>query len=109
MMKRLIKNGQCLIDGHLQVCDILITDDKISQIEQHITADVPVDQIIDAQGLFVSPGLVDLHVHLRDPGQTDKETVKTGSLAAAHGGYTTIAAMPNVIPCLLYTSPSPRD
>ncbi|WP_203649901.1 dihydroorotase [Secundilactobacillus yichangensis] len=97
-MKRLIKNGQCLIDGHLQVRDILIKDGKIAQINQHISADMPVNQIIDAQGLFVSPGLVDLHVHLREPGQTDKETVKTGSLAAAHGGYTTIAAMPNVIP-----------
>lgn len=97
-MKRLIKNGQCLINGHLQVRDILIQNGRIAQIAQHIGADIPVDQIIDAQGLFVSPGLVDLHVHLREPGQTDKETVKTGSLAAAHGGYTTIAAMPNVIP-----------
>ncbi|GAT18291.1 dihydroorotase [Secundilactobacillus silagincola] len=97
-MKRLIKNGQCLVDGHLQVQDILIADGKIEKFGQHLAANVPVGQIIDAQGLFVSPGLVDLHVHLREPGQTDKETVKTGSLAAAHGGYTTIAAMPNVIP-----------
>lgn len=97
-MRRLIKNGQCLVDGDLQVRDILIADDKIEKIGEHLTASVPVDQIIDAQGLFVSPGLVDLHVHLREPGQTDKETVRTGSLAAAHGGYTTIAAMPNVIP-----------
>ncbi|MCH5462360.1 dihydroorotase [Lactobacillus sp. LC28-10] len=97
-MKRLIKNGQCLVDGHLQVRDLLIVDGKIAKISQHITAATPVDQIVDAQGLFMSPGLVDLHVHLREPGQTDKETVKTGSLAAAHGGYTTIAAMPNVIP-----------
>ncbi len=96
-MKRLIKNGQCLVDGHLQVRDILIADGKIEKIGQHLAANVPVGQIIDAQGLFVSPGLVDLHVHLREPGQTDKETVKTGSLAAAHGGYT-IAAMPSVIP-----------
>lgn len=97
-MKRLLKNGQCLVDGYLQVQDILIVDGKIAEISDHITADIPIDQIIDAQGLFVSPGLVDLHVHLREPGQTAKETVKTGSLAAAHGGYTTIAAMPNVIP-----------
>lgn len=98
MMKRLIKNGQCLVNGHLQVRDILIADGKIARIGQHLSGITPVDQIIDAQGLFVSPGLVDVHVHLREPGQTAKETVKTGSLAAAHGGYTTIAAMPNVIP-----------
>lgn len=97
-MKRLIKNGQCLVDGHLQVRDILIADGKIAKIGQHLSAETPVNQIIDAQGLFVSPGLVDVHVHLREPGQTAKETVETGSLAAAHGGYTTIAAMPNVIP-----------
>ncbi|MTV82047.1 dihydroorotase [Secundilactobacillus folii] len=96
MTKRLIKNGQCLIDGRLQVRDILIENDQIKMIGEHLNE--PADQIINAQGLFVSPGLVDVHVHLREPGQTDKETVKTGSLAAAHGGYTTIAAMPNVLP-----------
>ncbi|MGV0001998.1 amidohydrolase family protein, partial [Limosilactobacillus fermentum] len=52
----------------------------------------------DAGNLLVSPGLVDVHVHYREPGQTEKETIRTGSAAAAHGGFTTVGAMPNVDP-----------
>lgn len=96
MKSRLITHAQCLIDGKLSVQDILIQDGKIAAIGEHLN--VAATQIIDAQGLFVSPGLIDVHVHLREPGQTDKETVATGSLAAAHGGFTTICAMPNVLP-----------
>lgn len=54
--------------------------------------------MIDASGLGILPGLVDTHVHLRDPGYTHKETLATGSAAAAHGGFTTIFAMPNTKP-----------
>ena len=54
--------------------------------------------MIDAEGCYVMPGLIDLHVHLRDPGQTYKETVETGAAAAAHGGFTTVLAMPNTKP-----------
>lgn len=98
MTKRLIKNGQCLVNGHLEVQDILIEDGIITAIGQLSNPQPAVNEIIDAQGLFVSQGLVDVHVHFREPGQTAKETIKTGSLAAARGGYTTVAAMPNVIP-----------
>lgn len=56
------------------------------------------DQKIDAKGCYVMPGFVDMHVHLRDPGFTEKETVETGAQAAARGGYTTIFAMPNTKP-----------
>ncbi len=55
-------------------------------------------EVIDAEGLVVSPGLVDLHVHLREPGQTYKETIATGTAAAAAGGFTTVVAMPNTVP-----------
>ena len=54
--------------------------------------------MIDAKGCYVMPGFIDMHVHLRDPGQEQKETIETGCNAAAHGGYTTILAMPNTRP-----------
>lgn len=98
MTKQLIRNGQCLVNGQLKVQDILIEDGVITAIGELSDPQPAVNEIIDAQGLFVSQGLVDVHVHFREPGQTAKETIKTGSLAAARGGYTTVAAMPNVIP-----------
>ena len=55
-------------------------------------------ETIDASGLVVAPGLVDVHVHLREPGQTYKETIATGTAAAAAGGFTTVVAMPNTVP-----------
>src|SRR5258708_39598511 len=55
-------------------------------------------KVIDARGLVVCPGLVDIHVHFREPGQTHKETILTGSQAAAAGGFTTVVCMPNTVP-----------
>ena len=92
---RLIKNGNVLINDTLEKKDILIEDGKIVKIEDHINADC---EVIDASGLTVLPGLVDVHVHFREPGHTEKETIHTGSKAAAHGGFTSVFAMPNVIP-----------
>ena len=74
----------------------------------------PGDRVADLGGLCLVPGLVDVHVHLREPGFPQKETIATGTAAAARGGYTTVCSMPNLCPapdtpCLLYTSPSPRD
>jgi dihydroorotase len=67
--------------------------ERFSKIAPEITRD-GVDEILDAKGNFVSAGLIDVHVHYRQPGQEQKETIKTGSLAAAHGGFTTVCAMP---------------
>ena len=60
--------------------------------------DVKAKEIIDAAGMVVAPGLVDVHVHLREPGQTYKESIATGTAAAAAGGFTTVVAMPNTVP-----------
>lgn len=97
-MALLIKGGRVL-DPETntdQVCDVLIEDGKIKKIADKITSKGA--EVIDAKGKFVMPGLIDLHVHLRDPGQTDKEDLVTGTMAAAAGGYTTIVAMPNTKP-----------
>ncbi|WEV36393.1 dihydroorotase [Lactobacillus sp. ESL0677] len=93
-MATVIKNGQVYFGGAITPCDLLIENGCISAVGQNLSA----EQVIDATGKLVSPGLVDMHVHYRDPGQTAKEDVHTGTLAAARGGFTTTAAMPNVTP-----------
>lgn len=93
-MATVIKNGTVYQNGRLIKADVLIEDQKIKAIGTNLTA----DKEIDASGKLVSPGLVDVHVHYRDPGQTYKEDIKTGSEAAAHGGFTMVGAMPNVTP-----------
>jgi len=97
-MQTLIQHGQVYTGGRLVKSDVLITDGRIQAIGQELVDQSSVDQVIDATDLLVSPGLVDVHVHYRDPGLTQKETIKTGSMAAAHGGFTTVGAMPNVDP-----------
>ena len=95
-MKILIKNADIFQSGKLLQRDVLIEDGKIVKIETDL--DLNVDRVIEAKGKTILPGLVDVHVHFRDPGQTQKETIETGSEASAHGGYTTVCAMPNVTP-----------
>ena len=94
----LIKNGQVINPATQtnEVLDLLVEDGKVKEMAAGITKQA--DRVIDAKGCYVMPGFIDLHVHLRDPGQTQKETIETGSRAAAHGGYTTILAMPNTKP-----------
>ncbi|MGD2295882.1 MAG: amidohydrolase family protein, partial [Candidatus Aminicenantes bacterium] len=97
-MKLLIKNGR-VIDPASQTdetLDILIEKKKIIDIKPKL--DVKDVRIIDASRLVVAPGFIDMHTHLREPGYEDKETIRTGSLAAAKGGFTTIACMPNTSP-----------
>lgn len=97
-MNILIKNSKVVspADGINGINDILISDGKIAQIGESLSADGA--QIIDAEGLCAIPGLVDMHVHLRDPGQTQKEDILSGCRAAAAGGVTGLLAMPNTTP-----------
>lgn len=97
-MTILIKNGQVInpATNTDEVLNVLIEDGKVAKMEKGLK--VKADQEIDAKGCYVMPGFIDLHVHLRDPGQEQKETIETGCEAAAHGGYTTIVAMPNTKP-----------
>lgn len=96
-MSILIKNGQLLTsEGEFQKADIYIESGKIAEIDSNI--DKEAKEIINAEGLLISPGFIDLHVHLREPGGEKKETIETGTKAAAKGGFTTVAAMPNTRP-----------
>lgn len=89
----LIKGGSILGDT---VADVLIRDGKIAEIEVNISA--ATDEVIDAKDCVVLPGFVDLHTHLREPGRENSETIATGSLAAARGGYVAVSAMANTLP-----------
>lgn len=96
-MGKLLKNGKVLNQqGLLESIDILIEEDLIVKMK----ADISIDdhEVINVADMLVLPGFVDLHVHLREPGAEYKETIATGTMAAARGGYTTIAAMPNTRP-----------
>ncbi|OGD22130.1 MAG: dihydroorotase [Candidatus Aminicenantes bacterium RBG_13_59_9] len=97
-MKLLIKNGRVVdpISGTDDTLDVLITDGKISAVEARIQE--PGVPIIDASRLIVAPGFIDMHVHVREPGQEKKEDILSASRAAAKGGFTTICAMPNTNP-----------
>ncbi len=95
----LLKNGQKIKQGNvLEPVDLLISQGKIVKISEHIDAQTDW-QVLELSGKLVTPGFIDPHVHLREPGFTDKETIRTGARAAIRGGYTTIFAMPNVNPC----------
>lgn len=94
---KIIKNGKILNEnGDLIQKDILIENGIITQISENIQKENA--EIFDAEGKFISPGFIDVHVHLREPGGEHKETIATGSRAAAKGGYTTICPMPNTNP-----------
>lgn len=99
-MSILIKNGRVIDpDSRLDaVCDVLIEDGQIKKVEKEISDTAA--RVLDAEGCYVMPGLIDMHVHLRDPGLTHKEDIITGAEAAARGGVTTILAMPNTKPVI---------
>ncbi len=97
-MKILIKNGRLInpATGIDEVMDVLVNDSVVEKIEKNINDNA--DKIIDADKCWVTPGFIDVHVHLRDPGYEYKETIATGTRAAAKGGFTTICCMPNTSP-----------
>lgn len=96
-MRWLLKGGQVLdpATGRTPAADVLIDGDRIAAIGAHLDADCPVEEI---PGRLICPGFVDMHVHFREPGREDKETIETGSRAAVRGGFAAVAAMPNTHP-----------
>ena len=95
-----IKNGRVMDPktGLDQVCDLLVDQGKIVEMGPSLSHEGA--QVIDASGKVVAPGLVDIHVHFREPGQTHKEDIHTGALAAAAGGFTTVVMMANTTPTI---------
>lgn len=99
-MTMLLKNGRVIdpannLDDQV---DILIEDNIIAEVGKDLKADLK--DTIDLRGLWITPGLIDMHVHLREPGQTSKESIETGTKAARSGGFTSICCMPNTKPIL---------
>lgn len=99
-MKTLIRNGRVIdpASGHDGVADLLIENGVVVAVDRGIEAEGA--RVLEAEGLVVAPGLVDMHVHFREPGYEYKEDIASGSRAAAHGGFTTVACMPNTNPPL---------
>ena len=99
-MKFIIKNGTIVnpARGQHEQGDVVVENGKIVSLGGH--ADEQGAEVYDATGCFVTPGLIDMHVHLREPGQTGKEDIHTGTQAAAAGGVTRVATMANTSPVI---------
>lgn len=99
MMKLLIRQGHVINPATAtdEILDIRVRNHLVTEWGKDL-ARQPEETLLDAAGCYVFPGFIDMHVHLRDPGQTHKEDIASGSRAAAHGGYTTVLAMPNTSP-----------
>ena len=96
----LIKGGH-LIDPAARIdapMDVLLKDGRVAEVAPPNKIKGSADEKFDARGLIVAPGFIDLHVHLREPGQAHKETIATGTAAAAAGGFTSVCTMPNTVP-----------
>ncbi|MGH9577562.1 MAG: amidohydrolase family protein, partial [Terriglobales bacterium] len=96
----LIRGGRVVdpaahVDGEM---DVLLRDGRVAEVAPRNKVRGGADETLDARGLIVAPGFIDLHVHLREPGQSQKETIATGTAAAAAGGFTSVCAMPNTSP-----------
>jgi dihydroorotase len=96
----LIRGGTVVdpAEGTSSLRDVLIREGRVAAVEAPGSFDRESFPVLDARGLVVAPGLIDIHVHLREPGQSWKETIATGTRAAAAGGFTAVAAMPNTLP-----------
>ena len=97
MSRIVLKGGRVFSGGKSFEADVVVCGDRIAEVTPE-AAILPGDKVVDCRGRWVSAGLVDLHVHLREPGFSSKETIATGTAAAAHGGFTTVCAMPNLEP-----------
>ncbi len=99
MSSLLIKNGRVIdpANGIDKQCDVFITDEKVAAVGK---VDTQADTIIDAAGKIVTPGLIDMHVHFREPGNEEEETIASGSAAAVAGGFTSVVCMPNTDPAI---------
>src|SRR5499425_1537245 len=100
MAKRLLKGGR-VVDpaaGRDGAFDVLIDGGRIARVGKNLPVDAGVEVVEIPHGLVVCPGLIDIHVHLREPGQEHKETVATGTASAVAGGFTAVACMPNTDP-----------
>ena len=96
-MEILFKNATVFTENNFGKFDVLVTDNKITKVEPNIELG-NFDVVYNLENLYLLPGLIDVHTHLREPGFIYKETIKTGTTAAARGGYTSICAMPNLNP-----------
>jgi len=98
MAKLLIRNGRVIdpASGRDEAADVLIDQGRIAAVGRNLAADEA--EILDAAGLVVAPGFIDMHAHLREPGFEHAETIETGCRAAAAGGFTSVCAMPNTSP-----------
>ena len=96
-MTLLITNGRVIDRNGERRVDVRIDGTSVTEVGEALDP-VGSDRVINATGLVVSPGFVDLHVHLREPGREEAETIETGSRAAALGGFTAVVAMPNTDP-----------
>lgn len=97
-MGTILRNGTVLIDGEQVKKDILIEGNVIRAIAENLNPEG--HELIDVTGKLVTPGFIDMHVHLREPGFEAKETIATGTASAARGGFTTVACMPNTRPVI---------
>ena len=97
MSKILLKGGTVVAEGVSRKADVLVAEGKIAAIGESLTADENTE-VFDAEGCVVTYGLADVHIHLREPGYSAKETIATGTRACAHGGVTTVCSMPNLQP-----------
>src|ERR1700754_3621632 len=99
MSSTLIQNGT-ILDPATQIerrADLLLRDGKVAAVGTNLGK---ADRVIDAGGKFVTPGLIDIHVHFREPGDEEEETVASGAASAVTGGFTTVCCMPNTKPAL---------